>query len=95
MDPDEIAAIGRRAALMAFAGSALLGASGCQAVQAIIARLHGDDSFDEGGDGADKRGDNGKLQGKRSEQGDEPPSGSVATSNSSSGSDASGETFVE
>ncbi len=48
MDRCETIAFGRRAALLAIAGTALLSTSGCTAVYAILARLHGD-SFDEGG----------------------------------------------
>jgi hypothetical protein len=48
LDTQDIRAIGRRAALFALIGGVSLTTSGCQAVYAILARLHGDDSFDEG-----------------------------------------------
>lgn len=76
MDHQEIAAIGRRAALMALAGSALLANGGCYAVQAMIARLAGDDSFDEDGGTADHNDDPHLSRGDRRR---EPSSGSAAT----------------
>lgn len=94
MDRRETLAIGRRAALMSFAGVALVGSSGCAPLMALIAKLQGDDSFGE--DGGDKKAGRSDRRGKRSEQEKASPSDPAATGGApSSGDTSSEETFGE